>query len=186
MRIAFYIAFGIWVVSEWRVSLRSAFNRRGSRLDRGSMQAVVLTAAAGLGAAFVFASHDTAKIETGRWFFFVAGLILMLAGTALRQWAVFVLGRFFTTDVRVQSDQTVIEDGPYRWVRHPSYTGLIVTFIGTGLALGNWASVAVLAVVPTIGLVIRIRAEERALLAELGEPYRHFAESRARLFPNLW
>jgi protein-S-isoprenylcysteine O-methyltransferase Ste14 len=97
-----------------------------------------------------------------------------------------VLGAFFTTDVRVRADQTVVERGPYRWVRHPSYTGMIMTFVGIGLALGNWASLAVLVVVPTAGLVLRIRSEERALLEGLGEPYRRFAASRARLFPGLW
>jgi protein-S-isoprenylcysteine O-methyltransferase Ste14 len=59
--------------------------------------------------------------------------------------------------VRVHPDQTVVERGPYRWVRHPSYTGLIMTFVGIGLALGNWAALALLVVVPTAGLVVRIR-----------------------------
>jgi protein-S-isoprenylcysteine O-methyltransferase Ste14 len=68
---------------------------------------------------------------------FAAGLVLMWAGIALRQWAVTVLGRFFTVDVRVQPDQTVVEAGPYRYVRHPSYSGMIITFLG--LALGNWS-----------------------------------------------
>jgi protein-S-isoprenylcysteine O-methyltransferase Ste14 len=58
--------------------------------------------------------------------------------------------------------------------------------LGLGLALGNWASLAVLAVVPTAGLVIRIRREERVLLGLLGEPYRRFAESRSRLIPHVW
>jgi protein-S-isoprenylcysteine O-methyltransferase Ste14 len=95
-------------------------------------------------------------------------------------------GRFFTTDVRVHPGQTVVEDGPYRWVRHPPYTGLLAIFVGVGLALGNWASLATLVLLPTIGLVYRIRVEERALLDGLGEPYRRFAASRSRLVPGLW
>jgi protein-S-isoprenylcysteine O-methyltransferase Ste14 len=71
-------------------------------------------------------------------------------------------------------------------VRHPAYTGLILVFVGFGLALGNWASLLVAAVVPTIGLVYRIRFEERALLDGLGEPYRRFAEGRRRLVPGIW
>ena len=63
---------------------------------------------------------------------------------------------------------------------------MIMTFLGIGLALGNWAALAVLAVVPTAGLIVRIRIEERALLDGLGEPYRRFAASRPRLFPGLW
>jgi len=97
-----------------------------------------------------------------------------------------VLGRFFTVDVRVHEGQTVVERGPYRWLRHPSYTGLIVTFLGLGLALDNWVALAVLAVLPTAGLVYRIHFEERALLDCLGEPYRRFAAGRPRLFPGVW
>ena len=110
----------------------------------------------------------------------------MCAGIAIRQWAVVILGRFFTIEVRIHPGQTVVERGPYRWVRHPAYAGMIVTFVGIGLALGNWLALAVAAVVPTAGLVLRIRVEERALLDGLGEPYRRFAAGRPRLFPGVW
>jgi len=85
----------------------------------------------------------------------------------------------------VQPGQTVVDRGPYRWVRHPSYAGLIAVFAGLG-GLDNWAALALLAVVPTVGLLVRIRFEERALLDGLGEPYRRFAAGRPRLFPGVW
>jgi protein-S-isoprenylcysteine O-methyltransferase Ste14 len=186
-RAAFDVLIGLWVVLEWRVRLRSRFDRQGERVDRGPLLVVVAFVAVGLGGAFAFAGRvHSAELATARWPLFVAGLIVMAAGIALRQWAIVALGQFFTVDVRVHEGQTVVDRGPYRWVRHPSYTGMILTFVGIGLALGNWAALIVLAVVPTIGLVIRIRLEERALLDALGEPYRRFAASRPRLFPGVW
>jgi protein-S-isoprenylcysteine O-methyltransferase Ste14 len=186
-RIALYVVLGTWVVSEWRVRLRSALNRRGTRLDQGSMLVVVATVAGSVAGAFVLARNlHVAAIADWRWGFLVGGLALMCAGIALRQWAVVLLGQFFTVDVRVQPGQTVVDRGPYRWVRHPSYTGLIAVFVGLGLALDNWAALAVLAVVPTVGLLVRIRFEERALLDGLGEQYRRFAAGRRRLFPGVW
>lgn len=186
-RIAFDVVLGVWVVGEWRVRLRSHFDRRGLRRDRGSLLVVVVAVAVGVGGGFALAGAvDAAAIAEGRWPLFVAGLVLMAAGIAIRQWAVAVLGRFFTVDVRVHPGQTVVERGPYRWVRHPAYTGMITTLVGIGLALGNWASLAVLAVVPAAGLVVRIRFEERALLEGIGEPYRRFAAGRPRLFPGVW
>jgi protein-S-isoprenylcysteine O-methyltransferase Ste14 len=71
-------------------------------------------------------------------------------------------------------------------VRHPSYTAIIMSFVGIGVALENWLSLVVIIVVPTIGLIIRIRVEERALLNALGEPYREFSQSRARIIPKVW
>ena len=186
MRIAVNVALGVWVVSEWSIRLRSHRNRQGARLDRNSRMIVVASALAGVGGGIALArALPEAAMPDARWLL-VAGLVLMGAGIAFRQWAVAVLGRFFTVDVRVHPGQTVVERGPYRWLRHPSYTGLIATFLGLGLALDNWAALAVLAVLPTACLVYRIHFEERALLDGLGEPYRRVAASRPRLFPRVW
>ncbi len=185
-KIAFYLILGIFGVLEQRVRLRSWRNRHGSREDHGSLLVVIASVTAGLAGAFVLAGTLPSAAIPGRWPVFVLGLILMCAGIAIRQWAIVLLGQFFTIDVRVHPGQTVVERGPYRWVRHPSYAGMIISFVGIGLALGNWAALGVLIVVPTAGLVVRIRSEERALLDSLGEPYRRFAATRSRLIPGLW
>ena len=175
-----------FAVSEVSIRLRSGANRGGSRVDRGSVVAVVAALFGGVLAAIRLADSVPAAGIPWAWTAFVIGLVMMWLGVALRQWAVWTLGRFFTVVVRVAADQTVVETGPYRWVRHPSYTGLLLSLVGLGAALGNWLSVAALAIVPMIGLVIRIRVEERELLAGLGEPYRTYAEGRRRLVPGIW
>lgn len=186
-RIVFDVVLGAFVLSELLIRVRSERNRDGSRVDRTSVLVVQATVIGGLGGAVLLERRLTgAAIAGAQWPLFVAGIVLMCAGIALRQWAVGTLGRFFTIDVRVQPSQTVVDRGPYRWVRHPAYTGLILTFFGFGLALGNWAALAVAFLVPTAGLVYRIHVEERALLEGLGDPYRRFAASRARLFPGVW
>jgi protein-S-isoprenylcysteine O-methyltransferase Ste14 len=186
-RIAFYVVLGIFFVLEQRVRLRSWVNRQGSRADHGSLLVVITSVAAGVGGGLALAANvHSAAIPAARWPIFVLGLVLMCAGIGIRQWSIALLGPLFTVDVRVHPDQAIVERGPYRWVRHPSYTGIIITFVGMGLALGNWAALAVLIVVPTAGLVVRIRFEERALLDGVGEPYRRFAASRSRLIPGVW
>jgi protein-S-isoprenylcysteine O-methyltransferase Ste14 len=186
-RIVFDVVLGAFVLSELLIRVRSERNRDGSRVDRTSVLVVQATAIGGVGGAVLLARRlPGAALAGARWPLFVAGIVLMCAGIALRQWAVATLGRFFTIDVRVQPSQTVVDRGPYRWVRHPAYTGLILTFLGFGLALGNWAALAVAFLVPTAGLVYRINIEERALLDGLGELYRRFAASRPRLFPEVW
>ncbi|MBV8992160.1 MAG: isoprenylcysteine carboxylmethyltransferase family protein [Pseudonocardiales bacterium] len=166
-------------------SFSDVIRRRSGRVvERGSLAVVFLTVAGGVVVGFKLAHGHTGEIGTGAWPLFGVGLLLMTAGIAIRWWAILVLGRFFTPDVRVQPNQTVVDRGPYRWVRHPSYSGLIICFVGVGLALGNWLSLAVLLVIPTAGLLVRISAEERVLLEFLGEPYRQFCASRPRLFPH--
>jgi protein-S-isoprenylcysteine O-methyltransferase Ste14 len=184
---AFYVVLGMFAASEWSIRLRSQKNHGGTRKDRGSFYVVVFTAVLGIGAAFALAhSVQSAGINVARWPIFIIGLAIVILAMALRRWAVLTLGQFFTVQVQVRSGQTVVDTGPYRWVRHPSYTAITMSFVGIGVALENWLSLLVLIVVPTIGLVVRIRVEERALLEALGEPYREFSATRARLIPKVW
>jgi protein-S-isoprenylcysteine O-methyltransferase Ste14 len=185
--VVFYGLLALFVVLEQVIRLRSFLDRTGERRDSGSLQLVILCVAVGLVGAFALASEaQGAAITVARWPLFVCGVALMAAGIVVRQWSIALLGSSFTVDVRVREGQQVIDRGPYRFVRHPAYSGLLLTFAGVGLALTNWLSIACVLLVPLIGLVVRIRVEERALLAELGEPYRRYAEDRARLVPHVW
>jgi protein-S-isoprenylcysteine O-methyltransferase Ste14 len=184
--VALAVLLGLFALGELVTRVRSFRNRSGMPYERWSLLVVVLGVAGGVIAGFGLAGWQPAAITTGEWPLFILGLVFMAAGIAIRQWAVFTLGRFFTVDVRLHPDQVVVSHGPYRWVRHPSYTGMLVFFIGLGLALTNWASLAALFLLPALGLVIRIHSEERALFTGLGQSYRDFALTRRRLFPGVW
>jgi protein-S-isoprenylcysteine O-methyltransferase Ste14 len=186
-RIAFYAVLITWVLLEQRTRVHSWRHREGERRDGGSLLVIAATVGVGIVGAILVANRVTgAELSGARWPLFVAGLALMLAGIVLRQWAVAMLGDSFTVVVRVRQGQEVIDTGPYRFVRHPSYTGMLMTFAGIGVALGNWISILCVIIVPLIGIVVRIGVEERALLEGLGEPYRQFAEGRKRLIPGVW
>ena len=186
-RIAFYAVLAIFVLLEQRTRVSSWRHREGERRDRGSYVLIVACVGVGLVAAGILAGDvPAAELSGARWPLFVVGLALMVGGIILRQWAIAMLGGSFTVVVRVRQGQEVIDTGPYRWVRHPSYTGLLVIFAGFGLALGNWVSVLCAVLVPLIGIVVRIHFEERALLQGLGESYRLFAQGRKRLVPGVW
>jgi protein-S-isoprenylcysteine O-methyltransferase Ste14 len=189
--IAFLGATQIWIASANLLNRVRSAGVPHTRLDRGSLVVVMMTSGVAIGTAFqVAASVPGATIAPGvpavRWVLLVVGVATIVAGALLRQWAIITLGRYFTVDVRITDGQPVVDSGPYRWIRHPSYTGLIAAFIGIGLALGNWLSLLLFLVVPTIGLVFRVHVEETALLTNLGEPYRRYAARRKRLLPGLW
>lgn len=115
----------------------------------------------------------------------LAGVAVTSAGVAIRQWSIATLGRSFTGHVQVQAGQAVVRTGPYRWLRHPSYAGQWLEMIGVGLATGNALSTAVCASLPLVGIVARIRGEERALTTLL-PGYADYAEARRRLVPFVW
>ncbi len=117
---------------------------------------------------------------------FAAGLMVAWLGMVLRWWSFATLGRYFTFVVKTSADQPVVDRGPYRVLRHPSYTGLLLAVAGCGLMVGNWAGAAAATIMVSIALVYRLRREERALADALGDRYRDFAEGRARLIPYVW
>src|SRR5918911_3403865 len=144
----FRLAILVWVISETPVVARgiaSLAARRRGRRDRGSLAvvALMLTGGAVLGSRLAFYIPD-ATITWQRPPVFFLGVALILLGAALRLWSILTLGRFFTPNVTVSSGQRVVERGPYRFVRHPSYSGLLLIMLGLGLTLTNRASLAVI------------------------------------------
>jgi protein-S-isoprenylcysteine O-methyltransferase len=103
--------------------------------------------------------------------FMFAGVALFVTGLLLRWWAIITLGRFFTVDVTIEKDHELVGRGPFRMVRHPSYTGVLLAFLGFALSLGNWA--ALLVILLPIGAVFihRMNVEEDALSGALGPQY---------------
>jgi protein-S-isoprenylcysteine O-methyltransferase Ste14 len=116
---------------------------------------------------------------------FALGLGLTIAGQAFRRWAIVTLGRYFTLTVQTQADQPVIRTGPYRFVRHPSYTGGLVYFAGAGLMLHAYVATACGCATFLVLFWQRIRVEEAALVETIGEPYRAFQREVPALVPRL-
>ncbi len=118
--------------------------------------------------------------------FYFLGFILFLAGLALRWYSIGYLGRYFTVDVSISAGHKLVDSGPYRYVRHPSYTGSLLTFVGLGFCFGNWLTLLFLTV-PIIGAFRwRIRIEESALIEALGEDYRAYMQRTKRLIPFVY
>lgn len=152
--------------------------------DRGSLLAVQVLA--GLGYFVAFSQwRQRPGPELASWALW-AGAAVALAGMALRVWSIVTLGRWFTVRVRVSEDQPVVDSGPYRLVRHPSYAGALVAALGIGISL-RYALAPLFTVLPQlVGLLIRVRVEEQALLEAIGEPYRAYRMRTKRLIPYVW
>ncbi len=116
---------------------------------------------------------------------FFAGIIIFLLGVGIRQWAVAVLGKYFSHVVGIQKDQKVIDIGPYHYVRPPSYTGILLIQIGIALMFQSWAAVLVAAISFSLAYGHRILKEEKFLVEELGDSYRQYMAKTKRIIPFL-
>ncbi len=110
---------------------------------------------------------------------------LLVGGLVLRWIAIATLGRFFTANIAIHEGQRVITGGPYRFVRHPSYTGLLLALLGLGVFFGNWLSVIILVVPVTFAVIHRIRLEEAVLVRTLGPAYSEYCSRTKRLIPGV-
>jgi protein-S-isoprenylcysteine O-methyltransferase Ste14 len=178
----------VWAfIPEWRIvqGARQAAKRADSK-DGGSIKVLLIGMWAALFVAFPLA-FVKAWTFPRNWQLplFIAGLLMMFLGSLLRRYCWRTLGEYFTGDVRAKPDQTVITSGPYRLVRHPSYTGGMMIFIGLGLALGSWFSLALLTIATIATYSYRVAVEERALLDAIGEPYSSYMKERKRFIPYV-
>lgn len=179
--LVFWLAFGAWAWAELLTYLRL---RKASRADRsrrvlevGFWLGIVLGFTAGIGA-------PSLSIIWHRHALLYVGAALLLGGLVLRQYAIFTLGRLHTLDVTTRSGQHVVESGPYRWIRHPSYTGSLLTAAAILLCSTNWLSLACFPIV-VIVYGYRIRVEESALTEDLGPPYLDYMRRTKRLIPMV-
>ena len=178
--------YAIWITGELVILFRSLFRRGATSRDRGSFIVVFGSIFVGFSIGGVLAaSFPVAAISGGRPYVFGLALVLMAAGIVLRFYAVIVLGRFFTPVVMVGGDQHVVDSGPYRWIRHPSYAGLLMTIAGALLAATNLVSL--LGLLPVwVGLRYRMGVEEKALCDALGDAYRRYMDRTKRLIPGVY
>jgi len=179
------VTLALWGLLELGLRIRDALHHRGGReQDRGTRVAIVV----GLGAAFALAAFAREGVPAlaAPSAAQAVGVAVAWFGLATRAWAVATLGSSFRTTVEVDPGQAVVSAGPYRWVRHPSYTGLLLIAAGSGLAFGNWLSMAACLVLPPLAIVRRIRIEEAELERVLGEPYLAYEMRTTRLIPRIW
>lgn len=154
--------------------------------DKGSFALLLTAYIVGISAAAFFALWvPWAAISPAREAS-VAGTLVLWGGIGLRWWAMNTLGRYFTFTVQASADQPVVSHGPYRILRHPGYTGVLLAMVSMGLLLANWLSVLALAVAVVAGMSYRISVEEGALASTLGPAYEDYCSSRKRLIPLVW
>lgn len=157
-----------------------------SSVDRLSALSILLAANLGvLAPALEYAFRREVWPAPAEWTVLVGGLLLA-SGVAFRVWAIQTLDTAFTAVVKTSADQRLISTGPYRWLRHPAYTGIVVALVGAALVFESmWGAASVVLVMLPVYLY-RIRIEERALVERFGDEYRQFAARRWALLPPLY
>jgi protein-S-isoprenylcysteine O-methyltransferase Ste14 len=174
-----------YVISEIRLAARTT---RGTdnTLDKGTRRLVWRFSSIGYNLAWLPVIFDFGRLVIlGGWLTWV-GVAIMISGIVFRQYAISTLGKFFTSTIQIKKDHELIQTGPYRYIRHPSYLGILIMTLGLGIALANWISLILCIVLPTIGLMQRIKFEEKELEQHFGKQYQDYMKNTWRVIPYIY
>lgn len=182
---AFYwswVAFEIWLISRDRGTVKNDSE------DRGTRNTIIFWWSLGI-VLGIFAIPNLVPALTipgNANILFATGIFLISAGILLRFWSVRKLGNFFRSKIVIQEQHKLITTGPYKYLRNPSYTGVLITFIGFGIGIGNWLSLICLFISGLISFVRRISFENQALSKKFGNEYREYQKKTWSLIPFIW
>lgn len=181
------IILGLWGASEFWLILAKRSKSDATSRDRKSLGIILLANVSACVLGSVAAAHLHACDLPRSKLVFGFGFCAFLVGVALRWYSVIYLGRFFTANVAIFKDHQLVDTGPYRFVRHPSYTGCLLAAFGVMLIFfQNWAALVIILVPVCATILWRIHVEEEALLEAFGERYRNYLHRTKRLIPLIY
>ena len=185
--IAVFIAvWAAWFLSE--ILLNRLFRSGGSDrkgMDRGSMRIIWITIGVANNTGILLALLHYLPISR-TIVLPCTGLALIVAGMIIRLVAVYSLGRFFTVDLTIREQHRIKKDGIYRFVRHPSYAGSLLSFLGFGLSLNDWISIPVIFIPVLLAFLYRISIEEKLLMQQFGQEYIDYTGKTYLLVPLIY
>ena len=184
MAIPFWLVFFVAFMREGRVT-KGAMEQKDSAQDQGTFRALMFGSTSAVAMSFFVAFLPVMNIPDETLVVW-GGIVLIICGALLRRACWAALGESFTGVVQVKPDQAVVQRGPYRLVRHPSYTAAFLMFGGLGLALDSWISLGVLLLVHVYLYGKRVAAEEAALVTTLGDTYRDYMSRTKRYIPFVY
>jgi len=158
----------------------------GNVRDRGTLYLLWIVIFSSITAGIWFSETHEPNLAKGTPWLRLAALIVMILGLLLRWSAILSLGKSFSSNVAIHETQTVRKTGLYRWVRHPSYSGLLLCILAVGLHTRNWISLLIITVPTTAALLYRIHVEEIALRDHFGLEYVEYSRATKRLVPGIY
>lgn len=186
MKHIFEIIWIIWFLSEVVLNRILRSKKSGSKdLDKNSLRVIWITIILSITLGVMSKSYFNFPIVKSDWINYLGSSIIVL-GMILRFVAIYTLGIFFTVDLSIQDNHELIRKGLYKTIRHPSYTGSLLSFLGFGLSLNNWLSLILIFVPVLAAFIYRINLEEKLLLDQVGLKYKDYKKQTRRLIPWIY
>ena len=186
MNLIFEITWICWLLSEILLNILLRSGSAGTEdFDKKSLRLIWITIIVSIVLGVLCAVNIEVPIVGAYWLNYT-GVAIIILGMILRFVAIKTLGRFFTVDLSVREGHTLVNAGLYKYIRHPSYSGSLLSFFGFPLSLNNWVSLIVIFVPVLLVFLYRIRLEEGMLVKQLGTEYEAYQKRTKRLIPWIY
>jgi protein-S-isoprenylcysteine O-methyltransferase Ste14 len=185
--VAYSLIGSFFVVERLLRQGESAMSLQEGPADRGSTRAI--GSAFGLALLALLVAPLLNRLQLGRFLSETSawgGIAVMLSGLTLRLWAIRVLGAFYTRTLRTDTGQHLIDEGPYRLIRHPGYLANILMWLGAGVATSNGIVTAMIILPLVRAYQYRMRAEEAMLADTFPQEYPSYVQRTWRLIPFIY
>lgn len=180
----------LWLVSEILLSLLRRAKNKSKDFDKSNSLILwminILSISIGINIAAKSGSSGIGSFSIGYPLTGYIGLLLIISGIAVRWTAILTLGRQFTTTLTIVENHKIIDRGIYKYIRHPSYTGSLMSFLGLSISFSNWVTFIIIFVPILFGYIHRINIEEKLLVNHFGEEYIIYARKTHRLIPKIY
>ncbi|MHB1686765.1 MAG: methyltransferase family protein [Ignavibacteriaceae bacterium] len=182
----FLIVCTFWIVSEILLLVLRRSKKGSQDKDLGSVKRLNLVIYISITVGILISFTKSGYIGFNHFIIQLIGFVLIVFGLVIRWLAILTLRRFFTVNVAIHADHIIVQTGFYKYIRHPSYLGMLLSFFGLGLCLSNLISIGVMLIPITFALVNRIQIEERALHDAFGNDYLKYCSNTWRLIPWVY
>lgn len=185
LTLIFYISMAIWFLSELYYKKVFTSTQNAKKKDKSTLNVLWIVIIPSISLAIFISDVSRFPISKGEWIYFL-GESCIAIGILFRWVIIRSLGKYFTVDVSIREDHQIKKEGFYKYMRHPSYTFALLTFVGLGLFLNNWVSFAVAFIPPFLAFNYRIKVEEQALIEQFGDEYIQYKKQTRRLIPFIY
>jgi protein-S-isoprenylcysteine O-methyltransferase len=186
------VLFYGWFAGEIFIGIKTRTRRSsGTVRDRGTLQLLWITMLVAITGGIWISEEQGPNLPIGPILFGIswlkfAAILIMASGLLIRWTAVVSLGKSFSSNVAIHATQTVLKTGLYRWMRHPSYTGLLLCVFAVALHTRNFIAMPIVFLPTAAALMWRIHVEEIALRSAFGEEYIQYSRETKRLIPGIF
>ena len=176
----------LWLGSEIILARTKHSLPTDARFDKSSLPKLWITILTSVTVGVLIGFQRIGYFEHGSRFLPIAGILLIICGLCVRWFAIFSLKHEFTVDVSIRKNHRIIKEGIYRFVRHPAYAGILLSFLGLGLCFSNYLSMLIIFIPICLAFLHRIHIEEEALIHTFGNEYLDYCASTKRLIPGIF